>query len=92
VEGNNKESFEFVASKTTSLSSSFLPNLVTDTEAFSDTYKPSSSLHNISNRLQLTALALVDGPKVQTENKSRYHQRIPEQSLQLGHVLCLAYQ
>ena len=71
-EANNKDFFQFVASKSPSTSSSsYMPSLVSETDAIADAYKPSSSLHSSgSNRLQLTALALVDGPKSENDIKN----------------------
>lgn len=60
---NNKDSVQFVTRKTPSSSNpSFLPSLTPNSDPMADPYKSSISFQN-SNKLQLTALALVDGPK-----------------------------
>ena len=58
---NSPESFQFTVSKPTS----YLTNIVAETDSISDTFKPSGS-----HKLQLTALSVVDGPKNVTDNKS----------------------
>lgn len=61
---NVVDSVQFVTKKTLSSSNPpFLPSLTPNSDPMADAYKTSLSFQSSSNKLQLTALALVDGPK-----------------------------
>ncbi|XP_016842826.1 baculoviral IAP repeat-containing protein 6 isoform X2 [Nasonia vitripennis] len=67
----SRDSVQFVASKTAPTTCPFIPNLVSESNPLVDAYKPTSSaLGSTNSKFQLTALALVDGPKSTSESKS----------------------